>query len=201
MKLLALLLALGLFAACSQKKDEPAQSIPPAPRNAQAVQTKGQPAPSLPAPPDFGKRLAERKAEIARLVSELPRQSAGADSAEQAARAFTEAAWKGDTSALKNLMLSLSDLEGLVVPKKLEQSREQLARVLLKVRRVPPGVATIVSFEPGQMETEKPGEGRLKREVTVMKRSFVTVRVGDKTRRLRFKSLVRVGNRWKVAEL
>lgn len=202
---LALAVAIAL-PAC--KKETPA---PTAAGSDSAAKTTAQPATgtapavSPAAPPAVPPGLtptsvAERKAEIQKLVGEVPAESKGGDTPEAAARAFVEAAAKGDMATVKSLLLSSTDVKSFVPADKVSSSIERIARVLYKIRK-PIGAVEVLAFEPGQIKEMKAGERGFLASVTVMMRGKVKARVNGKERTLRVRSMVKMGDRWKIAEL
>ena len=166
-------------------------SVPGSPLNAAPVNA----APGTPPA-----SITERKAEITRLVGELPAESKGADTAEAAARAFVEAAAKGDFATVKTFLISTADVKSFAPADKLQVSLERVARVLYKIKK-PLGTVEVLGFEAGQMKEVKAGERGFITAVTVMMRAKVKARVNGKERTLTVRSLVKMGDRWKVAEL
>jgi hypothetical protein len=151
--------------------------------------------------PDFKEMRARRDKEIRELSTEIPAESAGAESAEAAARAFVLAVSKSDAATMKSMLLSLADIRAIVRPDMHDRAKKAVAEVLWKTRRKPAGVVTIVSFEPGELRVMKAGERGFTRDVPFMRRSRLNVEVAGRKGRLRFRAIVRIGERWKIAEL
>ena len=74
-------------------------------------------------------------------------------------------------------------------------------RVIRGQIKKPLGTVEVLGFEAGQMKEVKAGERGFITAVTVMMRAKVKARVNGKERTLTVRSLVKMGDRWKVAEL
>ena len=59
----------------------------------------------------------------------------------------------------------------------------------------------VIGFEPGKTKEIKAGERGFTAAVTVMMRGVVKARVNGQERPMRVRSIVKIGERWKIAEL
>jgi hypothetical protein len=212
-RLIVLGLSFGLATTACKKSEAPAPAPAATPVTGTAAvsapPTAAAPTPAgssvaTPAPgaPDFARQAADRRAEIAKLVAEVPVESEGAESAEAAARAFAVAASKKDEAAIKKLLLSQTDLKSFVPPDKLERTKSRVAAVLYRLRKGWfTGDVEIVAFKPGKTKDFKQGERGFTSSVTVLLRSQLEIKSAGKPQTLRFKSIVKMGSRWKVAEI
>jgi hypothetical protein len=194
MKIVAVLSCTAILAACSKGE-------PPAAPAAKTGAALSAPAAAGPAGAPHIPTRADREAELQKILAEVPAKSAGAESAEAVARAFVLAAARGDDAGMKNQILSVADIESLVEPKRHNRAKRGVARSLAKARRKPLGAVEILEFEPGEVKTIQAGDRGFTQAATLMTRARLKVKVGGKDTRLRFRTLVKVGDRWKIADL
>lgn len=197
------LLALGLCSGC--KKDaaapETRAAVVEAPgRGVPGAGAGGNASGSVPPKPPKPS-AAERQQELLRLIGELPAESRGGESPEATARAFALAVAKGDRPMLKSLLLSTQDMETLVAPDTLPKVKEGVARVLYKVGRALNRNIEIIRFAAGETKTFKQGENGFKVETTLLMKSALEVKIDGKEGKLKFRTLMKVGNRWKVVSI
>ena len=193
---------------CKKDTPAPATGTTAGAATAPAVPAPGGPgaaAPGVPGqpgmPPDFAARAAERRAEITKLIAELPAETPGADTPEAAARAFAAAVAKGDQAALKNVLVSTKDLESFLPADKLERAKLGVAGVLFKIKRALSKPMDVVGFEVGQTEVIKAGQKGFKTDVTLVSKSRLVANIDGSKRKLRFKSIIKIGDKWKISEL
>jgi hypothetical protein len=145
------------------------------------------------------KDMTAPNSETAQLIDELPARSSGTETAEAAAKRFFEAAARGDRAAMQDVLISLSDLQAMVIGDEfIHKGKLGLANVLRKAKALMPGTLKVGVFEAGALQTLEPGQRGFRNAISYMRDARLNLTRDGQPLLLRLDAIAKIGERWKL---